>query len=116
MEKDLGVLMNDKMKPADQCRSAVRTALAVLKQISRAFHFRYRHVFLRLYKKYVRPHLEFSTQAWSLWNEEDINCLEKAQEHAFKMVSGLHASMNVRDGAACANRPELEFFIEVVDH
>jgi hypothetical protein len=48
-----------------------------------------RHIFLRLYKQYVRPHLEFSSQAWAPWPEGDRNCLEKAQQRAIKMVSGL---------------------------
>ena len=46
-------------------------------------------MFVRLYKQYVRPHLEFCTQAWSPWNEEDKCCLEKVQQKAIKMVSGL---------------------------
>jgi hypothetical protein len=44
---------------------------------------------MRLYKQYVRPHLEFSTQAWSPWTEADKSCLEKVQQRAVKMVSGL---------------------------
>ena len=63
--------------------------MAVLGQISRAFHYRDRYVFVRLYRQYVRPHLEFSTQAWSPWTEADISVLEKVQKRAVKMVSGL---------------------------
>ncbi len=44
---------------------------------------------MRLYKQYVRPHLEFSTQAWSPWTEGDKACLEKVQQRAVRMVSGL---------------------------
>ena len=64
-------------------------AQIVLGQLTRAFHYRDRHVFVRLYEQYVRPHLEFCTQAWAPWNEEDKMCLEKVQQHAIKMVSGL---------------------------
>ena len=39
----------------------------------------------------MRPHLQFCTQAWSPWNEEDMACLEKVQQGAVKMVSGLGA-------------------------
>ena len=90
-EKDIGVKVTLKLKPAEQCRAAARTAQVVLGQITRAFHYRDRHVFVRLYKQYVRPHLEFSTQAWSPWYEEDKSCLEKVQQRAIKMVSGLRA-------------------------
>jgi len=90
-EKDIGVYVTHKLKPAEQCKTAARTAQAVLGQLTRAFHYRDRHVFVRLYKQYVRPHLEFCTQAWAPWNEEDKVCLEKVQQKAIKMVSGLRA-------------------------
>ncbi len=35
------------------------------------------------------PHLEFSSPAWSPWLQGDIDTLEKVQEKAVKMVSGL---------------------------
>jgi hypothetical protein len=58
-------------------------------QLAKCFHFRDRHVFLQLYKQYVRPHLEFATPAWSPWLQSDIQLLEKVQEKAVKMISGL---------------------------
>jgi ribonuclease P/MRP protein subunit RPP40 len=55
----------------------------------RYFHYRDRYTFLRLYKQYVRPHLEFSAPAWSPWLQGDKDMLEKVQEKAVKMVAGL---------------------------
>lgn len=92
-EKDLGVIMNCKLKPSSQCCKAARTAQTVLGQISRAFHFRDRTVFLQLYKQYVRPHLEFSVQAWSPWQQADIEVLEKVQRRAIQMISGLKSQV-----------------------
>jgi hypothetical protein len=60
-----------------------------LGQLRRNFHYRDRHTFLRLYKQYVRPHLEFSAPAWSPWLQGDKDTLEKVQEKAVKMVAGL---------------------------
>lgn len=88
-EKDIGVVITANMKPNAQCARAARTAQGVLGQITRAFHYRDRHVFVRLYKQYVRPHLEFSTQAWSPWTEADRMCLERVQQRAVRQVSGL---------------------------
>ena len=88
-ERDIGVIVTDNLKPAAQCSKAARTAQAVLGQISRAFHYRDRHVFVRLYTQYVRPHLEFSTQAWAPWTEADKKVLERVQMRAVAMVSGL---------------------------
>jgi ribonuclease P/MRP protein subunit RPP40 len=90
-ERDIGVIVSKNLKPASQCKKAARTAQTVLSQISRAFHYRDRHVFIRLYVQYVRPHLEFAVPAWSPWLEADKEVLEKVQRRAIQMVSGLKA-------------------------
>ena len=90
-EKDLGVLVNKSLKPTSQCSEAARKANFILGSISRAFHYRDRHVFVNLYKIYVRPHLEFCTSAWSPWTEADLNILEQVQKRAIRMISGLHS-------------------------
>ena len=58
-ERDLGVTRTSKLKPSVQCAKAARTAQMVLGQITRAFHFRDKHVFVQLYK----TQLEFAIQA-----------------------------------------------------
>jgi hypothetical protein len=88
-ERDLGVIVADSLKPAAQCAKAAKTALGVLGQIARAFRYRDRRTFVQLYKQYVRPHLDFAVQAWSPWQQADINVLEKVQQRAVNMVSGL---------------------------
>ncbi len=88
-EKDVGVTVSKNLKPSAQCARAARTATLILGQISRAFHFRDRNVFLRLYKQYVLPHLEFASPAWSPWTMADKEVLERVQEKAIRMVSGL---------------------------
>jgi hypothetical protein len=84
--------MSKSLKPSAQCGKAARTAQTVLSQMARAFHYRARHIFLRLYKQYVRPHLEFASAAWSPWQERDERdkaVLEKIQRRAVSMISGL---------------------------
>ncbi len=90
-EVDIGVMVTKDLKPSGQCRRAARTAQTVLGQLARAFSYRDRHIFMKLYVQYVRPHLEFSVQAWSPWTEADKECLEKVQRRAVGMVSGLAA-------------------------
>ena len=62
-ERDLGVVMTSKLKPNKQCEKAAKTAQVVLSHIARTFHYKDRHIFVKLYKSYVRPHLEFVVQA-----------------------------------------------------
>ncbi len=88
-ERDIGVTMAKNMKPSTQCAKAARTAQTVLSQVTRAFHYRDRNIFVHLYMQYVRPHLEFASPAWSPWSESDKAVLEKIQRRAITMVSGL---------------------------
>lgn len=90
-EIDIGVKIDNSMKPGAQCREASRVTMAVLNQISGAFHYPDRITFLNLYKTYVRVHLEFSTPAWNPWQSGDINVLEKVQKEA--VISGLKGVM-----------------------
>ena len=70
-----------------------RTAQAVLGQIARAFHFQDKDIFLGLYRQYIRPHLEFSVQAWSPWCQKDKDLLENVQKRAVKMNTGLRSEL-----------------------
>ena len=90
-EKDLGVIVTNKLSVSTQCVKAAKTANAVLGQISRAFHFRDKDIFTGLYKQYVRPHLEYAAQAWSPWLEKDKEVLEAVQKRAARLVSGINA-------------------------
>ena len=89
IERDIGVNVSNSLKPSLQCAQAAKTAQSVLSQISRAFHYRDRHTFKKLYVQYVRPHLEFAVTSWSHWLEADKTCLEKIQQRAVSMISGL---------------------------
>ena len=88
-ERDIGIRITSNLKPSSHCNEIVNKAKAVLNQISRSFHYRDKHVFIRLYKQYVRPHLEFSSSVWNPWNLTDIKNIEAVQIKAVKMVSEL---------------------------
>jgi hypothetical protein len=52
-ETAICVPVSGNLKPAAQCAWAAKTAQTVLGEMSRAFHHRDRHVFMRLYKQYA---------------------------------------------------------------
>ena len=91
-EKDIGVLIHNSLKPSKHCKKVADTANAVLRQLTKNFHFRDRHVFKKLYVQYVRPHLEFASPAWSPWNESDKAIIEKVQMRAINCISGLQGT------------------------
>ena len=88
-EKDIGVIVTDTLKPSRHCAEAARRATTILYQISKAFHYRDRHIFVKLYTTYVRCHLEYASPAWSPRNQGDIETLEKVQKRMVSMIPGL---------------------------
>ena len=89
MEKDIGVLVSDSLKPGMQCEKAARTAQGVLTQVLRALSYRDRTVLPKIFVQYVRPHLEFAIQAWAPWQRGDIELLESVQKRMVRQVTGL---------------------------
>jgi hypothetical protein len=97
VETDVGVLVQDNLKPGKQCQKAANVATGGLKTIWRNFSYRDKMVpYLNLYKQYVRPHLEFSVTAWAPWQEGDKAVLERVQEKAINAISGM-AGLNYEE-------------------
>ena len=64
-------------------------ANSVLGQLSRGISYRDSKTFISLYKTYVRPHLDYCSQAWSPWSIADKEVLEAVQKRAVQMVTDL---------------------------
>ena len=88
-ERDVGVKITSSLKSSKHCAEIASKANAILGQMCRSFHFRDRHVFLNLYKTYVRCQLEYCTPAWAPHTQREVDLLEKVQERAVNMISGL---------------------------
>jgi hypothetical protein len=46
---------------------------------------------VKLYKQYIRPHLEFAVPSWSPWYKNEKQQLEAVQMKAVNWITGLRA-------------------------
>ncbi|GAB0205349.1 mitochondrial enolase superfamily member 1 [Grus japonensis] len=88
-EKDLGVLIDEKLNMSRQCVLAAKKANRVLGCIKTSVTSRSRDVILPLYSTLVRPHLEYCIQVRGPQYRRDMELLEQVQRRATKLIRGL---------------------------
>ena len=87
VERDLGILVDDKLKFSEQCNKAANNANAVLGMIKRTITNKRKDIIVKLYKGLVRPKLEYCIQAWRPYLKKDIDKLERVQGRATRLIS-----------------------------
>lgn len=84
-ERDLGIIVTSNLKSSSQANKAASKANSMIGLMKRTFISRDLHIWTRIYKTYIRPHLEFSISAWNPSLQKDITILEQVQRRVTKI-------------------------------
>ena len=91
-EKDLWVLVNEKLSLPEQCVLLAQKANCIMECIKRSVSSSSREGILSLCSALVRPHLESCVQLWSPQLRKDMELLEWVQRRPHKWSDGWNTS------------------------
>ena len=107
-EKDLGILIDNKLKFTEHINLKINKANQILGCIKHTFKHMNKEIFQLLYKSMVRPHLEYGSVIWNPHFKKDQDAIERVQRRATRLVPEVrHLSYN--DRLRALNLPTLKF-------
>ena len=84
--KDLGVYVSNDLKWSKHVSHICQQANVVSYRILKTFRTRNIWTFIKLYKTYIRPKLEYNTPVWSPYLDGDKKRIEQVQRHFTKVA------------------------------
>ena len=107
-EKDLGILVDDKLKFSEHINVKVNKANQILGCVKHTFKHMTKDIFNLIYKSMVRPHLEYGSVIWNPHLKKDMDAIERVQRRATKLVPGIK-NLSYEDRLKSLELPTLKF-------
>ena len=85
--KYLGVVLTSSLTWSEHILNICTKTRKLIGLLHRRFHHCCPEVMLRLYKAFIRPHLEYAPQVWDPYFAKDIEILEKCQKFALRVCT-----------------------------
>ena len=89
VERDLGILVDNKLKFHEQCSAVVAKANKLLGMIRQSLNYSNAGMILCLYKSLVRSVMEHGNIIWGPYYVTDKQVIEKVQRRATKIIPNL---------------------------
>ncbi|XP_065883935.1 uncharacterized protein [Dysidea avara] len=106
--KDLGIMIDNQLKFQDHTTTVAKKANRLLAVIHKTFQNFNHATFIKLYKSYIRPMLEYGNIIWGPQYILDQEQIEKIQRRATKLVQDLQ-NCTYNDCLTALNLPSLKY-------
>ena len=107
-EKDIGVVIDNKLSFEKHISEKVNKANSIMGVIRRTFECLDQKTFKLLYTSLVRPHLEYANQVWNPYLKKHIDLLENVQRRSTKLIPGL-SNFSYTERLKILNLPSLAY-------
>ena len=94
--KDIGVIVQSNLKFTMHCTDIMKKALYVTRTIFTTFKFHDFNFYTKMYVTYVRPILDYASQAWSPLLKVNIDRIESVQRYYTRRICPNNLSYNER--------------------
>ena len=88
-EKDLGVMITNKLDPEKHINNITKNTLAQISNMKRAFKYIDENMIRKIITTFIRPKLEYAAVLWNPHLKKDTEKLEKVQRAATKWAPTL---------------------------
>jgi ribonucleases P/MRP protein subunit RPP40 len=105
-ERDLGVLLTDKLRWSEHVAASVAKAHSVVRILKNTFRSRDPKIWRKLHTTYVRPLVEYAVQAWNPHLKSEINRIEQVQRTVTR-IPHLPGKPSYAQRCRLMNLPEL---------